>query len=190
MNVYDFDGTIYRGDSTLHFFWYCLKCQPALARFLPVQVLGLLRYGLGVGGKDAAKSAFVVFVRGVYDLPARVQAFWQTHEANMAPWYLAQRQAQDVVVSASPAWLLQPLCDRLGVMLIATEVDRSTGELLGPNCHGVQKVARFTARYPGAQVDAFYSDTHSDAPMAELAAQAFLVRDGIPAPWPGMPQTM
>ena len=28
-----------------------------------------------------------------------------------------------MVISASPAWLLQPLCDRLGVGLIATEVD-------------------------------------------------------------------
>ena len=188
MNVYDFDGTIYRGDSTLHFYGYCLKCQPTLARYLPVQVMGLLRYKAGRGGKDAAKSAFFAFVRGVRDLPARVQAFWQTHEAKMAPWYLAQRQAQDVVISASPAWLLQPLCDRMGVALIATEVDMGTGRLLGPNCHGVQKAVRFAARYPGAQVDAFYSDTISDAPMAGLAAQAYLVSGGTPAPWPGKPQ--
>ena len=60
MNVYDFDGTIYRGDSTLHFYGYCLKCQPTLARYLPVQVMGLLRYKAGRGGKDAAKSAFDV----------------------------------------------------------------------------------------------------------------------------------
>ena len=106
----------------------------------------------------------------------------------MAPWYLMQRQAQDVVVSASPAWLLQPLCDRLGVKLIATEVDGRSGRLLGPNCHGAQKVARFAAQYPCAQVGAFYSDSRSDAPMAGLAAKAYLVRGGMPAPWPGMPQ--
>ena len=188
MNVYDFDGTIYRGDSTLHFYWYCLQCQPTLARYLPGQVLGLLRCGVGAGGKDAAKSAFFAFVRGVRDLPGRVQAFWLTHEANMATWYLMQRQAQDVVVSASPAWLLQPLCDRLGVKLIATEVDGRSGRLLGPNCHGAQKVARFAAQYPCAQVGAFYSDSRSDAPMAGLAAKAYLVRGGMPAPWPGMPQ--
>ena len=30
MNVYDFDGTIYRGDSTVDFFLFCMKKKPVL----------------------------------------------------------------------------------------------------------------------------------------------------------------
>ena len=30
MNVYDFDDTIYAGDSTVDFFFYCLKKKPAI----------------------------------------------------------------------------------------------------------------------------------------------------------------
>lgn len=37
MNVYDFDDTIFRGDSTRAFWAYCLKRAPGLVRFLPRQ---------------------------------------------------------------------------------------------------------------------------------------------------------
>lgn len=30
MNVYDFDKTIYAGDSTIDFYLFCLKRQPAI----------------------------------------------------------------------------------------------------------------------------------------------------------------
>ena len=37
MNIYDFDGTLYDGDSTFDFIVFSLKKHPALVRFLPVQ---------------------------------------------------------------------------------------------------------------------------------------------------------
>ena len=35
MNVYDFDGTIYDGDSTLDFWYFCLKKHPQILLYLP-----------------------------------------------------------------------------------------------------------------------------------------------------------
>ena len=35
MNIYDFDGTLYDGDSTFDFILYSLKKHPSLLRFLP-----------------------------------------------------------------------------------------------------------------------------------------------------------
>ena len=37
IDVYDFDGTIYDGDSTVDFWLYCLRRKPSLLRFLPHQ---------------------------------------------------------------------------------------------------------------------------------------------------------
>ena len=44
MNVYDFDDTIFRGDSTRAFWAYCLKRAPGLARFLPRQCAAAVRF--------------------------------------------------------------------------------------------------------------------------------------------------
>ena len=37
MNVYDFDKTICRLDSSYRFYFYCLKKNPAIALWWPVQ---------------------------------------------------------------------------------------------------------------------------------------------------------
>ena len=62
MNVYDFDDTIFRGDSTRAFWAYCLKRAPGLARFLPRQCAAAVRYALGRTAKEAFKEAFFSFL--------------------------------------------------------------------------------------------------------------------------------
>ena len=163
MNVYDFDDTIFRGDSTRAFWAYCLKRAPGLARFLPRQCAAAVR---------------------VPDADAWAEDFWRTHERRFRPWYLAQKQPDDLVVSASPEFLLAPACRRLGIRPpIASRVDARTGRYTGLNCKGAEKVSRFREQYPDAEIGQFYSDSRSDAPLAHLARRAFLVRGDSYTSW-------
>ena len=41
MNAYDFDDTIYAGDSSLHFFVFFLRKDPSLIKYLP-KVISIL----------------------------------------------------------------------------------------------------------------------------------------------------
>ena len=167
MNVYDFDDTIFRGDSTRAFWAYCLKRAPGLARFLPRQCAAAVRYG-----------------QGVPDADAWAEDFWRTHERRFRPWYLAQKQPDDLVISASPEFLLAPACRRLGIRPpIASRVDARTGRYTGLNCKGAEKVSRFREQYPDAEIGQFYSDSRSDAPLAHLARRAFLVRGDSYTSW-------
>ena len=59
---------------------------------------------------------------------------------------------------------------------MGSPVDRHTGRFSGLNCHGEEKVRRFREVFPEVQIDEFYSDSHSDAPLAALAKRAWLVR--------------
>ena len=85
MNVYDFDDTIFRGDSTRAFWAYCLKRAPGLARFLPRQCAAAVRYALGRTAKEAFKEAFFSFLQGVPDADAWAEGFWRTHERRFRP---------------------------------------------------------------------------------------------------------
>ncbi len=91
-------------------------------------------------------------------------------------WYLNQNANSDVVISASPEFLLQSICNRLGVSLIASKVDPSTGQFTVKNCHGQEKVKRFTELYPNETIDEFYTDSKSDYPFAALAKKVYLVK--------------
>ena len=106
-------------------------------------------------------------------------------ESNIADWYLAQKRDDDLIISASPEFLLRPITEKLGVQLIATRMDSRTGRITGNNCHDSEKISRFLRDYPNGSVDVFYSDSLSDSPMAWFASKAFLVKEGRElVPWP------
>lgn len=183
MNVYDFDKTIFHGDSTATFYKWCLRRWPRALFSLPRTAFAFSLLGLKLRPKTRCKEIFYGFLRHV---PERApEEFWQSHESGIYDWYLAQRQSDDVIISASPEFLLRPIADKLGFALIASRVDPRSGETEGLNCHGEEKVRRFRALYPEAPVDRFYSDSLSDSPMARLAKEAFMTRKGRVGPWPG-----
>lgn len=184
MNAYDFDGCIYAGDSTLDFFRFCLKRHPHIVRYLFRQSWGLLLYLFGFINKKQLKERFFVFLQGVGQIDETVQAFWQEHKVKICSWYLAQQKPDDVIISASPEFLLQPVCDSLGIAhLISSRVNRKSGAFSGENCYGAQKPERVRERFGDIQFEAFYSDSLSDQPMTALAKCSFIVEGDHLIPW-------
>lgn len=184
MNVYDFDGTIYRGDSSLDFYLFSLRSHPGLIRFLPRQAAGVLAYKLGLLSKERGKELFFSFLRGIHDIDGCVQRFWQRNSRRIEPWYLAQKKEDDVVISASPHFLLMPICRELSITLIASSVNAGNGKFLTPNCYGAEKKRRFENTFgTGSVIDSFYSDSYSDAPLAALAEKRFMVKKGNIYKW-------
>lgn len=183
MNVYDFDHTIYRGDSTLDFWRFCIVRHPSCLLTLPQSLVYAVRFQLGKCSREEFKETFYGFLRHVPDVETEVQEFWNTHMDRFMPWYESQKRADDIIISASPDFLISAACLRLGVRWIASRVDAKTGKLLGANCRGEEKVHRLLQEYPGAEVDCFYSDSTSDALLAALSAKPFLVKHGQVKEW-------
>lgn len=184
MNVYDFDNTILRGDSTARFFAWCLRHCPRMWRDAPAQAWNGLLFVLRLRPKQVFKQRMLHFVTLIGDVDAAVDAFWKENLPRVKAWYPAQRRDDDVVISASPEFLIRPACEKLGIRtVIGSPVDKRSGLFLGPNCHGAEKVNRFRARFPGDEIDRFYSDSRSDAPLAALSKEAFLVKGDRVLPW-------
>ena len=113
-----------------------------------------------------------------------IAAFWELNLPRVKAWYRQAHRPDDVVISASPEFLIRPACARLGIQaVLASPVDKRTGRFSGPNCHGAEKVRRFREVFPQGRVDAFFSDSHSDDPLAALARQAWLVKGDRLEPW-------
>ena len=183
MDVYDFDGTLYRGDSTVDFFLHCLRAYPRIAITLPrTGVAAAACFGAHVIDKTRFKKALYRFVAQVPNVPFEVRRFWMANECKIeGP---CNPQPGDLVLSAGPEFLLRDVCAARGLQLIASKVDPCTGQVLGQNCSGTEKVARLHELFPDAHIGRFYSDSHNDTPLAELADEAFFVKDGIVEPWP------
>lgn len=184
MNVYDFDNTIYSGDCTVDFYLYCIRKKPAAALCMPRQLWGVFLHRIRRIGTGRMKEMFFSFLARLDDVDGFVDSFWTEREKKIRPWYLEIKKADDVIVSASPEFLLRPVCARLGIAEpIATRIDKRNGKMIGPNCKGKEKVRRFYEKYPGVVVQRFYSDSETDAPMAEIAGEAFMVKAGDVFSW-------
>ena len=183
VNVYDFDDTIYQGDSSIDFWKFCLRRHPKILLSLPRVSVSFCKYLFGLCRKTEFKEAFFSFLRYVPDVEEDVSLFWKRHSTKIQQWYLAQKQDSDVIISASPEFLLRPAADKLGVSLIASTVDVKSGKFTGENCKGEEKVRRFSEEYQGVEIEKFYSDSLSDTPLAERAGEAFIISGGEQIPW-------
>ena len=182
-NVYDFDGTIYVGDSTVDFYIFCIRRHPLSLLPLPMVAFYILGYKLHLCSKTRLKEVFYCFLRHVPQIDKELFSFWATHEKKLQPWYLLKRRDADIIVSASPEFLLAPICNKLHTHLIASRVDRLTGKTTGENCRGEEKVRRLFEQYPNIKIREFYSDSRSDLPLARLAKQSFFVTKRGNEPW-------
>ena len=131
MNVYDFDGTIYHPDCSIDFAFWCMNRRPALyITFFPRALANLIRYKLGKMPRHLMMRHFFSFLMKIEDYDVQIERFWDKHENRISAWYLAQKRPDDLIISASPTCVMEPIARRLGVRVIATEYDREYGVFL------------------------------------------------------------
>ena len=177
MNVYDFDKTIYDGDSTVDFYFYCIKRQPNLLCFLPKQAWAFTKYLFGFITKTQFKEKFFEVFSGIENIDNYITDFWEKNKVKIKKWYSKTHIDNDVVISASPEFLLNPICNELRIeKVIASRVNKGNGKYTGENCYGEEKPKRFYEIYPNGKIETFYSDSLSDTPLKEIAEEAFIVQ--------------
>ena len=184
MIVYDFDKTVFRRESSSLFFRFCLRRHPQLLLQLPrIGWFGLLAF-LGRCSLRRFKEEFHRYLASLEDTEALVEAFWDRYGGLLPAWLPPLLPRGGLVISASPEFLVEGLCRRLGLESMGTRMDIRSGRISGENCRGAEKPLRFREKYPEAEIEAFYSDSLADQPMADLAREAWLVKGDRLSPWP------
>lgn len=175
--LYDFDGTIYDGDSSVDFFKFCLKKDKKNYKILPKLAIKFLAYKSKNITDTELKEYIFSFLENFKNVDEIVKEFWKTHESKIKSFYLEKNHDQDIIISASPEFLLKPICIKLKVKdLIASDVDKTTGKFKKPNNRGEEKVKEFYKKYPKAEILEMYSDSLHDKPLLDLAKKSYFVK--------------
>lgn len=182
IDVYDFDHTLYDGDTIVDLWLFAVGRHPSLLRFLPRQLWSLLMGGLGIWSGGRAKGIFQCYFAGMR-LEEEVEAFWASEKTRCKLCAFLHDRPNDlprVVASASARLVLLPVAELLTVdAIIGTEIDPATGVLTGENCKGEAKVTAIGKHFPGFRVRAMYTDdVKADGPLLRLAEEQYLVRKG------------
>ncbi|MBN1777748.1 MAG: HAD family hydrolase [Clostridiales bacterium] len=197
--LFDFDGTMIRGDSILLFMRYAWQKKLCgtfdLLRFAAAGGLFTLR----LLSPKRAKELGLRFLKG-RNRAAYTRAAESFCETVLKPRLYPRamealrkhREAGDEVllISASPTFYLEPLKQMLNLTeVLGTDMEtdtsgRFTGRIVGLNCRGDEKPQRLQTylNEAGAQLDfetsSAYGDSRHDLPMLKLCRHAYAVSPG------------
>jgi len=93
MNVYDFDGTIFKGDSTKKFYFFCLRKKFSLIKYIFVQLWYIFLYVIKKVNLTTAKEKFFSYYFSLDEDERKklIEEFWDKQRRNIKPWYLEQK---------------------------------------------------------------------------------------------------
>lgn len=183
LNVYDFDGTVYNGESTFDFYIYCVKHHPKCIKFAFIVVKSLIKYKLCLIDEKQlyalAEKYVADFISCCSDANALAVKFWKTHKQKICSFYLQNQKESDIIVSASFGFLLRPLFEELGIKrYILSEIDFDSKKVV-QLCYRKNKIGLFKSRFPNERVDDVYTDSLNDKPLMSLAeGNVYLVKNG------------
>ena len=180
MNVYDFDNTIYDGESCFDLFKFYIKKDPSLLKLFPKVVKGFARYKKGAISLNEMIEKYVPLAESrlkYIDYENEPKQFWDAHMDKIKPFYKEIQQEDDLIITASPDFHIEEICKRLGIkQYLTTKVDKEKSKITFA-CIRQNKITAFRELYGDKEIENFYTDSpENDAPMIELAKHAFVVK--------------
>ncbi len=193
--LFDFDGTLTKGDSMLHFLWFALPFNQIFVKsiVLIIKFISLI-LSLKWSNELAKESMLGVCFQGrsEAELKALGEAFCQQKlpvllRPEMMERLKMHRNAGHhlALVSASVEIWLRPFCEAEGLDLICTELEYQsnifTGKLATRNCNGLEKARRIKETFALESYTKItaYGNSPGDYEMLFLADEAWLYRKGI-----------
>lgn len=179
MNVYDFDNTIYDGESCLDMFFYFVKKDIQLLRFIPKVLNAFAQYKKGNITIECALEKYAPSIEDYLGkhptLLSDTSDFWDRHMKNIKSFYSELHRPDDLIITASPEDSMREICKRLEIgNYIGTVITDGKIKRL---CMRENKVKAFFEAYPNEKIEAFYTDSpENDKPLIDIAEKAYVVK--------------
>lgn len=184
MNIFDFDNTIYDGESLVDFFCFCISKKKSLSLYLPLIIYTTILYKANLLSIDKLYTLASKMSSAVIDNKEHaelfIQEFWHKNKYKLKKDYLDKLNSNDVIITASPRILINGIKNQLNTEnIICSEFNLETGKFefirLGEN-----KVYALKNQYPNISINEFYTDSLSDIPLMKLAKKSYLVKRNRP----------
>ncbi len=183
MKVFDFDNTLYQGESVFDFAMFILRKKKAFLFYLPDFMKLLILYKMRrmdiASFTKALEKYSQTFLKYREEILSYADDFWQKNLHKIDQQMIEKVGKNDVIVTASPTFLLNYIKNVIPTKhILGTKVDLEEGKILFLNFQE-NKVKYFKEEYGEAKIHQFYTDSLNDQAMMEISEQVFLVKKGI-----------
>jgi len=186
--AFDFDGTLTRRDTLWAFTHYVAGTTQwaiGLIQLLP----GLVAYKSGLVDNQTAKERVLTHFLGNHTVDQlnkwgeqfcnkRLLSFLNTQGMARLDWHQSQGHVC-LLVTASLTFWTQPFANQNGLILIASQPEIKgeifTGNILGNNCYGEEKIKRLETWLAGRVPDKSYAygDSNGDLPLLNWVDEGY-----------------
>ena len=179
VNVYDFDNTIYDGETLVDYIMYFVKTDPKIWKYIPKLLVIAFKDKFNLFTFREALDAYASFLEGYYvniNPSENIVDFWNQNEHKIKPWYAKVQKESDIIVSGTLDFILDEIAKRIGFKnYIGSSIDEKTGKFK-QLCFLENKVTLFKEHFPDAEIENFYTDSENDKAMMDIAEHVFLVK--------------
>lgn len=177
--AYDFDKTIYDGDSSVDFIIFLIKKNKKLIFKFPKIFIKAIKYKLKIIDLKEFKESVFELLKYFDNIDLLIEEFWNINENKIKKFFKDKKNHKnDIIASASPYFLLEPIAKKYKIKdLFASPIDKKNGKFLGNNCKSKEKLKLIKSKYPNAIIQEMYSDdATADKPLLDIAKCAYIIR--------------
>ncbi len=180
VNVYDFDNTIYDGETLVDFILYYVRRDIRIWKYIPKLIVIAIKDAFHLFNIEEAINAYASFLEGYYvnlnDIEDSVVDFWNKNQKKIKPWYAEVRKENDIVVSGTTDFILDEIMKRMDIKnYVGSSIDKKTGKFTRL-CFLENKVKIFRELYPECHIENFYTDSMNDRAMMDIAENVYFVK--------------
>lgn len=182
--VFDFDGTLYKGDSLVDFCKFYYQKKPWRLWFFFIQLGGFLFWKIGLLSSTRFKSLFIQYLFWDSDVEIKRMSllFWERtntfNDAVIERLVFYQKEGYTVVIaSASPKLLIENACQKLQVnQVVGTElIPYRNRHIITQNCRGAEKLNQVISSFPEHHLAVVFSDNEDDMELLHQAEKGYWV---------------
>ncbi|WP_304344630.1 HAD family hydrolase [Chryseobacterium koreense] len=184
--LFDFDGTLTYKDTMFLYlkFYDPLKFNFQFIKHVPLFILLKLK----LANAEKVKKSFISSIlkgQRKSRIEEKTKKFFENYYPEIirenALEFIKNRKSENTesyIVSASLDIWVKPFAEKLGMNLLATQAEFRdeifTGNFLGRNCNGIEKVSRIKEAINGKKFDKIiaFGDTSGDRPMMDFADES------------------
>lgn len=185
--VFDFDGTITKGDTLFKFILFS-HGKFLLFKGLIINSIMLIRYFTGnITNNDAKEILFSYFFKGTpylkfkedgFNFKCRIEKNVRIQAVKKINEYIAAKTPVYIVSASIREWI-EPWANNIGIdKVISTEIEVDsngliTGKFSTPNCFGIEKVNRLSFFLNGDEYIIAYGDSKGDDELLRFANESY-----------------
>ncbi|MBQ9894046.1 MAG: haloacid dehalogenase-like hydrolase [Ruminococcus sp.] len=182
MNVFDFDNTIYRGESAVDLAVFMIKSNKKVILWMPKIFWSLLKYKLCLVSREKMQDSVNDFMskilRDKNEVRSLTRDFWKKNIRKLDRSIIKRIGRDDVIITAGPDFMLDAVKKHLGtenVICSQTDLDRKCVIYLN---FGENKLKKFKEKYGDTAIECFYTDSFNDKALMSISKKVFIVKKG------------